>query len=128
MGTCGRDDFRRNGAAIREGHADSRISLTVLLAAARDANWEHFPALQETFPSADLGKRTGKLIVDIGGNKCRLIAAVSFETQELNIERVLTCWPKRCRRELKPMIGTMPSRLVSGNSSPIAAARTRRRN
>ncbi len=71
-------------------YADSRTSLVRFLAVARAANWEHFPALKETFPSADLGKRTGKLIIDIGGNKYRLIATVDFEAQALNIERILT--------------------------------------
>jgi mRNA interferase HigB len=71
-------------------HADSRTPLVRFLAVARNANWEHIPALKETLGSADLGKRTGKLIVDIGGNKYRLIAIINFETQELNIERILT--------------------------------------
>jgi mRNA interferase HigB len=77
-------------ARFAKNHADSRVPLARFLDVSRAAAWEHFPALKETLPSADLGKRTGKLIVDIGGNKYRVIAAINFETQELDIERILT--------------------------------------
>jgi len=73
-----------------KNHAESRAPLARFLTLARAASWEHFPALKETLPTADLGKSTGKLIVDISGNKYRLIAAINFDTQELNIERILT--------------------------------------
>ncbi len=46
--------------------------------------------MRETFGAADLGKRTSKLIFDIGGNKYRLIAAVDFEEGFMVIEKVLT--------------------------------------
>lgn len=60
------------------------------LAIARDANWPHFPALKRTLPTTDIGKHSGRLIFDIGGNKYRLIASVDFKEQVLVIERVLT--------------------------------------
>jgi len=43
-----------------------------------------------TFPATDLGKQSGRLIFDIGGNKFRLIASVDFVEQILPIERILT--------------------------------------
>ena len=77
-------------ARFAKKRADSRVPLVRFLDLARSAAWEHFPAVKETLPSADLGKRTGRLIIDIGGNKYRVIAAINFETQELDIERILT--------------------------------------
>ena len=46
--------------------------------------------MKRTFPATDLGKQSGRLIFDIGGNKYRLIASVDFKEQILVIERVLT--------------------------------------
>jgi mRNA interferase HigB len=46
--------------------------------------------VKRTFPSTDLGKRSGRLVFDIGGNKYRLIASVDFKEQILVIEQVLT--------------------------------------
>ena len=71
-------------------HAVSRTPLTRFLRIIAAAEWPHFAALKETFSSADVGKRTGKVIFDIGGNKYRLIAVVNFEKQSLLIDRVLT--------------------------------------
>jgi mRNA-degrading endonuclease HigB of HigAB toxin-antitoxin module len=42
--------------------------------------------VKQTFPSADLGKQSGRLIFDIGGNKYRLIASADFKEQILVIE------------------------------------------
>ena len=44
----------------------------------------------EPFPSADLGKGTGLVIFDIGGNKYRLTALVNFESQSVKITGVFT--------------------------------------
>ena len=71
-------------------HADSRKPLQRFMAIAREADWPHFPAVKRTFPATDLGKQSGRLIFDIGGNKYRLIASVDFVEQILVIERVLT--------------------------------------
>lgn len=57
---------------------------------AHGADWPHFPALKQTFAATDLGRKTGKAIFDIGGNKYRVIAVVNFEKQALLIEEVLT--------------------------------------
>ena len=71
-------------------HPASRGPLRRFLEIARGAAWPHFPAVKRTFPATDLGKRTGRMIFDIGGNKYRLIAIVSFEDQALLIESVWT--------------------------------------
>jgi mRNA interferase HigB len=77
-------------ARFTQKHAASRKPLGRFLTIARHADWPHFAALKETFASADLGKRTGKVIFDIPGNKYRLVAIVNFEEQALLIDRVLT--------------------------------------
>lgn len=71
-------------------HADARKPLQRFLAIARSSDWGHLPAVRETFASADRGRRSGRLIFDVGGNKYRLIARVDFVEQMLVIERILT--------------------------------------
>jgi len=57
---------------------------------ARAALWPRFPAVRETFPTADYAPATGTLIFNIGGNKYRLIARVDFEEKLLVMQTVLT--------------------------------------
>jgi mRNA interferase HigB len=77
-------------ARFASKHADARKPLQRFLVVACNADWPHFPAVKQTFPATDLGKQSGRLIFDIGGNKYRLIASVDFKEQILVIERVLT--------------------------------------
>jgi mRNA interferase HigB len=42
------------------------------------------------FPTADLGRGTGKVIFNICGNRYRLVAVVNFEQQAMSIQSVLT--------------------------------------
>jgi mRNA interferase HigB len=77
-------------ARFTKRHAASRKPLQRFLAIARLADWPHFPAVKRTFPATDVGRRTGKIIFDIGGNKYRLVATVNFEKQAVLIEDVLT--------------------------------------
>jgi len=77
-------------ARFANRHADARKSLQRFLMVARNADWPHFPAVKATFPATDLGKQSGRLIFDIGGNKYRLIASVDFKEQLLVIEHLLT--------------------------------------
>jgi len=71
-------------------HAAARKPLQRFLGIVREADWPHFPALKQTLPAADLGRRTGKTIFDIAGNKYRVIAVVNFEKQALLIEEAWT--------------------------------------
>lgn len=83
--------FRESVAAkFAKQHADARGPLQRLLKIAATASWRDFIALKETFPTADLGRRTGKVIFNICGNRYRLIAVVNFEEQEMSIASVLT--------------------------------------
>lgn len=77
-------------ARFARKHADSRKSLARFLVLAENAIWSHAEALKGTFPSADLGKGTGLVIFDIGGNKYRLTALVNFESQSVKITGVFT--------------------------------------
>ena len=71
-------------------HADARGPLQRFLEIARNAEWRHYPAVKDTFRATDMGKKTGRLIFDMGGNQYRLIASVDFAEQLLVIEQVLT--------------------------------------
>ena len=71
-------------------HAGARAPLQRFLEIARNAQWYHYPAVKDTFRATDIGKKTGRLIFDIAGNKYRLIASVDFAEQLLVIEQVLT--------------------------------------
>ena len=71
-------------------YADARKPLRRFLEIARGADWPHFPAIKQTFRTTGLGRKTGRVIFDIGGNKYRLIAVVNFEKRVLLIEEVWT--------------------------------------
>jgi mRNA interferase HigB len=77
-------------ARFARKHADSRRQLERFLEIARNAEWQHFAAVKNTFGAADIGKQSGQLIFDIGGNKYRLIASVDFAERLFVIEQVLT--------------------------------------
>ena len=52
---------------------------------ARTAIRPHFPAVKETFPTADYAPATGTPIFNTGGNKYRVIPRVDFECSSLEI-------------------------------------------
>jgi mRNA interferase HigB len=55
---------------------------------AKAAEWKHPPDLRQTFPSAD---SVGTCVIfNIGGNKCRLIAYINFESQRVYTLHVLS--------------------------------------
>jgi mRNA interferase HigB len=77
-------------AAFARKHAASRRALQRFVEVASAADWPHFPAVKQTFGSADYAPFTGTLIFDIGENKYRLVARVDFDQQLLFIERIRT--------------------------------------
>lgn len=77
-------------AGFARKHPASRKPLQRFVTIARAALWPHFPAVRETFPTADYAPATGTLIFNVGGNKYRLIARVDFEEQLLVIQTILT--------------------------------------
>jgi mRNA interferase HigB len=52
------------------------------------AAWKNTTEVRATFGSADFVD--GKAIFNIGGNKYRLIAVISFEIRILSVEAILT--------------------------------------
>lgn len=77
-------------AKFAKRHADARKWIQRFLEIVVAADWADLTALKRSFPSADLGRKTGKVIFDVCNNKYRLIAVVKFEQRELLIESVLT--------------------------------------
>lgn len=77
-------------AEFAKKHPTSRRPLQRFVSIARAAVWPHFPAVKETFSTADYAAATGTLVFNIGGNKYRLVARVDFEEQLLAIQTVLT--------------------------------------
>ena len=54
----------------------------------RASDWKHFPDLKQLFPSDDIvGRRT---VVDIMGNRFRLIARANYRTKLVFVLHVLT--------------------------------------
>lgn len=71
-----------------ELHPESRVSLDAWYDIAADADWKSFVDVRKTFRSADVyGTCT---IFDVGHNKYRLIAWVSYKTHKVFIRSVLT--------------------------------------
>ena len=61
--------------------------------ATKHVRWRNFQEVKAIFGQTDLVKlRSGKTVVvfDIGGNKFRLIARISYEKQKVYVLRVMT--------------------------------------
>ncbi len=55
--------------------------------------WRHFPEVKGTFGQTDqttVGSGKQVAIFDVGGNRFRLVARISYETQKLYVLRVMT--------------------------------------
>jgi mRNA interferase HigB len=77
-------------AKFARKHPASCQPLARFIDLALQAKWQHFPAMRESFPSADYAPATGSVIFDIGANKHGLTARIDFEEQLLYIQDVLT--------------------------------------
>jgi mRNA interferase HigB len=77
-------------AGFAKKHPASRKPLQRFVTIARTALWPHFPAVKQTFPTADYAPATGTRIFNIGGNNYRVIAPVDFDEQLFMIQTVLT--------------------------------------
>src|SRR5262245_50383394 len=73
---------------LRTAYQDAEEPLLRRLKIVERADWSDFAALRTDFPSADL---VGDLIViNIGGNKYRLIIRVYFRDQVVLVRHILT--------------------------------------
>jgi len=75
-------------AEFQKDHPDSVAPLDRWAGIVEAAAWKNPAEVRATFGSADFVG--GKLVFNIGGNKYRLIAAISFEIRILSVEAVLT--------------------------------------
>jgi mRNA interferase HigB len=71
-------------------HAGFRKPITSWLKAAQTAEWASIIEARQTFPTADAIKGTNKTCFNIGGNRFRLIAVLSYELQKIVLDEVLT--------------------------------------
>lgn len=69
-------------------HGDAEEPLRRWLQIARRAEWGDFAALRRDFPSADRGDHL--TVINIGGNKYRLILEIFFQDQVVLVRNVLT--------------------------------------
>lgn len=69
-------------------HPDSESPLRAWLQTAEKADWANFAEVRATFPHADL---VGDLtVINIGGNKYRLVVAIHFNRGKVFVRHVLT--------------------------------------
>ena len=73
---------------FQKEYPDSVAALNRWIYIVEAAVWKNTAEVRATFGSADFVG--GKVIFNVGGNKYRLIAAISFETRILSVEAVLT--------------------------------------
>ena len=79
---------RRRLREFWELHADSEQALTRWYKLASKADWASFAEMKDACPSADQFDHL--TVVDIGGNKYRLIVEVFFRDQVVLVRHVLT--------------------------------------
>ena len=79
---------RRGLREFWEQHADAEEPLIRWFKLARNAEWTNFAALSADFPSADLVEQF--TVINIGGNKYRLILEIFFDDHVVLVRHVLT--------------------------------------
>jgi mRNA interferase HigB len=88
---------------FKKRHSSSRSALIAWVRIVESASWKNLSDLHADFPSADLvGACT---VFNIGGNKYRLTALVSYTAQLVSINKVMTHaeynrnkWKKDCEK------------------------------
>jgi mRNA interferase HigB len=73
---------------FQNDHPDSVAPLNRWIAIVEMASWRNPAEVRATFGSADFVD--GKVVFNVGGNKYRLIAAISFEIRIVSVEAVMT--------------------------------------
>lgn len=78
--------------AFQKRHGTIRVAIDRWVRLVEAAEWRNFNDLRATLPHADQ-VRSGEVvftIFNVGGNKCRIIATVNYETQIVVVVAVLT--------------------------------------
>ena len=71
-------------------NAQSRASFNEWCVKLKYADWKTPADMQVTFPSTDLlGKGSGRVVFDIGGNKYRMIGKYAFGDRQVHL---FICW------------------------------------
>jgi mRNA interferase HigB len=75
-------------------HPDARQWLDAWLAIVREADWQSIADLKQAYPTADGGVKVYSgarvTVFDVGGNKYRLIANVSYALRTVAVLEVMT--------------------------------------
>jgi mRNA interferase HigB len=79
---------RETISEFQKEHPDSVAPLNRWVSIVEAASWTNPAEVRATFGSADFVG--GKVVFNIGGNKYRLIAAISFEIRIVSVEALLT--------------------------------------
>ena len=79
---------REKIAGFQKQHPASAAPLNRWIVITEAARWKTTADVRATFGSADFV--AGKVVFDIGGNKFRLIAVISFEVTIVFVQAVLT--------------------------------------
>ena len=69
-------------------HPAARIPMACWVETVKTAHWTNFVELRQTYRSADYVG--GYIVFNVGGNKFRIIAAVSYQLQRVLISKVMT--------------------------------------
>lgn len=73
-----------------DNNAQSRISLAEWLTKVKYADWNKPTDIQASFGSADLlGKKSSRVVFDIGGNNYRMICKYAFGEKQAHL---FVCW------------------------------------
>ncbi len=76
--------------AFAKKNVQSRLSFEECCAKLKYADWEKPEDIQATFPSADLlGKGSSRIVINIGGNKYRMIGKYAFGDNQVHL---FICW------------------------------------
>ncbi len=70
-------------------HPDSKCRLNTWFHEAKQAEWKNFHDLKQRYPSASI-INAERVVLNIGGNKYRLVVAISFENQLIRVRFVGT--------------------------------------
>jgi mRNA interferase HigB len=65
-------------------HQDARAALSRWLKLTKEASWNNFQDVKDTFPATDYIPQN-QYCFDIGGNNYRLMAAISFQLSAVTI-------------------------------------------
>ena len=84
-----------------KAHSSAEVPLRAWFTRTSASDWRNFSDLRSVFPSADLvGNCT---VMNVGGNKYRLITRVLYPSHKVYVLRVMTHveydredWPKQC--------------------------------